>query len=86
MLKFKLVVDNPNPNGDSVEKEFEWPVVPRKGELLNIAPKGYTGSFAVVEDVQHWLGCDDIDVKCRLTEPNAVEAFEELKKEGFSHH
>ena len=48
MPKFNLLVDNPNPNGDSVEKEFEWPVVPRKGEVLNIAPKGYTGSFAVV--------------------------------------
>jgi hypothetical protein len=85
MVKFNLIVESPDQKSDVLQKEFEWPVVPRKGEYLNIAPKGCTGSSAEVDDVQHWFGCEDIDVKCHLTDATAVEAFEALKEEDFHH-
>jgi predicted Fe-S protein YdhL (DUF1289 family) len=83
MIRFNLVVCNPDPNGDIVQKTLCWHALPGKGHTLNIAAEGCTGCFAVVDEVQHWLGLDEIDVKCHITDRSAAESFEELKKDGF---
>ena len=51
---------------------IEWPVVPLKGQNINLGPRGCTGVDSTVFEVSHFIGTGDIDVHCRLLGDAAV--------------
>lgn len=83
MIAINVVVRLRDQSKNQVEKKINWPVVPRKGEGLDLAPKGYTGLFAEVESVRHWFGVGDIDVICHLDDE---KEWDQLAEMGWSGH
>ena len=84
MPKFNIVVRSPK-GLDADSKELlvtDWPAVPLKGQGINLGPKGFTGVDVKVDDVKHWLGCDDVDVYCDIVySKHTVRSFHSLTKE-----
>ncbi len=86
MPMFNIVVRPPKAldrKADSKHLEVKnWPVVPQKGQEINLGPHGVTGVDVRVINVKHWLGCDDIDVYCEIeTVGNAIQEFLSLTTE-----
>ena len=69
MVKFNLNVRAPqNSKKDDITFAVVWPTLPQKGDTIDISPPGTgnTGWSVIVEKVQHWLGCQQIDVYCKI--------------------
>ncbi|MDE2071128.1 MAG: hypothetical protein KGI70_00085 [Patescibacteria group bacterium] len=86
-MKLNFIVKPPKELEDKEDSkqlsDVEWPALPLKGHFIDLAPQGYVGGVgARVIDVQHWLGCGDIDIICTIeAKQEAASLFHSLKKE-----
>lgn len=67
MIKFNLNANVPGGGREELSFEVQWPVLPRVGDIIDIALPGeedFGSHGVVVSEVRHWLGCGDVDVYC----------------------